>query len=208
MIRVPLYRADGSEAEPIAFDEARLGGVVRYELLRQAVAVYEARRRVGSVRTRSRAEVAGSGRKLYRQKGTGLARAGSRLVPHRRGGGMAFALRNRVVTRDLPRKARRAALHSALLARLQDAEVAVVEMPALEAPRTRAVAEVLDRVLPDHPSCLLVIRPGQDIVYRSARNLARVEVCRVCDLNALVVLRPNRVLFTREAMDAFLEALP
>jgi len=208
MIRVPVYRADGAEAEPIAFDEARLGGVVRYELLRQAVAVYEARRRVGSVRTRSRAEVAGSGRKLYRQKGTGLARAGSRVVAHRRGGGMAFALRNRVVTRDLPRKARRAALHSALLARLQDAEVAVVEMPALQAPRTRAVAEVLDRVLPDGQTCLLVIRPGQEIVYRSARNLARVEVCRVCDLNALVVLRPNRVLFTREAMDAFLEALP
>jgi len=207
MIRVPAFNAEGVPAEPVEIDEARLGGVVRYELLRQAVAVYEARRRVGSVHTRSRSEVAGSGHKLYRQKGTGMARAGSRRAAQRRGGGVAFALHNRVTGLELPRKARRAALHSALLVRLQDGEVAAVEPPELPEPRTRTVAALLGRIFPDAPSCLLVIQPNADALYRSARNIARVSVCRVCDLNAYAVLRPHRVLFTRQAMAAFLEGL-
>lgn len=206
MISIPAYDREGRPTDPVEVEESLLGGAVKYDLLREAVAVYEKRRRIGSVWTRSRGEVAGSGKKLYRQKHTGMARAGTRRAPHRRGSGVAFAIHNRQTWRDLPRKARRAALRSALLSRMLDGELAVVDLPALEAPRTRTVAGYLKKVSPGVASQLLV-SDGDDLLYRSGRNIAGVEVCRASDLNALTVMRPHRVLFTRQAFAALLEGL-
>lgn len=207
MISVPAYDQKGKLIDPIEIDEALLGGEVKVDLLREAVAIYEARQRVGSRRTLGRGDVAGSTRKMYRQKGTGMARMGNRQVVHHRGGGMAFAIRDRRVSRDLPRKARRAALKSALLGRLIDGEVAVFAPPELEAPKTRAMVEALGRINSEGVSALVVIGNGDTVLYKSTRNLAAVDVCRVGDLNAHCVLKPHRVLFTRQAMDAFLEGL-
>lgn len=207
MISVPAYDNQGELVDPIEVDEAQLGTEVKVDLLREAVAVYEARRRVGSRRTLSRSDVAGTGAKMYRQKGTGLARAGQRQVSQRRGGGMAFAIDNPKVRRELPRKARRAALKSALLARLIDGEVAVFDAPELAAPKTGDMAALLGKINAEGESALVVIGNEDGVLYKSTRNIGRVEVFRVRDLNAWCVLKPHRVLFTRPAISSFLEGL-
>jgi len=206
MINVPTYNLEGVPVGSVTVDEALLGGSVRLPLLRRAIAIYERRRWVGSHFTRGKGEVAGSGRKMYRQKHTGLARAGQRRVPHRRGGGVAFAIHNRHIPDDMPRQALRRALLSAMLARLQDGVVRVIDDPQLAQPKTRVVAELLEK-LGLSGSCLLVTGERPELLWKSARNIAGVTVCRVQDLNAYVLLEPEHVLFTRSAMARFMEEL-
>ena len=206
MIEVPAYDSGGARAGSVGVDESLLGGKVCEDLLRMAAHLYEKRRRIGSRGTRSRGEVSASGRKLYRQKGTGYARAGRRCVAHRRGGGVAFSLRHRVFHADMPRKAWRRACHSALLARLNDGEVTVFDPPELTEPKTAAVARLLKRM--EMPRMCLIVTGGDDpLLFKSARNISGVSVCRVQDLNAYALLAPERVLFSRAAMDQLLGGL-
>src|SRR5688500_5668297 len=104
MIDVPVYNPKGEQTGTLQIDEAALGGRVRLSLLKQAITSWQIHQRQGSARTKSRGMVAGSTRKLYRQKGTGNARMGSVRQPVRRGGGRAFAKAERNYRRDLPRK--------------------------------------------------------------------------------------------------------
>ena len=205
MIEVRVYNADGAEAGTIQVDEAWFGGKVRMEMLRLAVTRHESNQRQGSVATKSRGLVEGSTRKIFAQKHTGRARAGTVRSPKRRGGGVTFAKVPRDYGREMPRKMRRAALDSALLARMLDGELIVLDGLNLEAPKTREVAKVLKAIGVER-SCLLAL-PGQDeVLLKSARNLPRLRVRRVADLNAYDVLWPNRVVFTRPAFEAILES--
>ena len=115
MISLPVYDREGLLTEELEVDEATLGGSVRTSLLRQVVQMHEARQRVGTVGKKGRAEVAGSGRKLWRQKGTGRARVGAGKVNIWRGGGMAFPPKNRAYGYSMPKKSRRLATRSARL---------------------------------------------------------------------------------------------
>ncbi len=205
MIDVTVYTTDGSEAGHLEVDPAWFGGEVNLDVLRLAVRRHEAARRLGTARTKSRAEVAGSGRKIFRQKGTGRARMGQRRQPIRRGGGHAFAKRPRDFSLRMPKKMRRRALDSALLARLTDGEVLVLEGLRLSEPKTRTVASALRACGLDR-SCLLVPPEHDEVLYKSARNLPRVRVRPLADLNAYEVLWPNRVVFLRPAFDALVEA--
>jgi len=205
MIEVKVYSPDGRETERIEVDEAWFGGRVYAEALRLAVRAYEASQRVGTAATRNRSRVAGSTRKIFRQKHTGRARMGTIRSPVRKGGGVAFAKRPRDFRLRMPKKVRRRALDSALLARLRDEEVLVVEGLEFDEPKTRRMAEVL-RSIGVERSCLLAIQPEDEVLYKSARNLPRMRVRRVQDLNAYDVLWPSRVVFTRPAFEAMLEA--
>jgi large subunit ribosomal protein L4 len=205
MIEVPVYNTDGAEAGRIAVDEAWFGGKVKMDILRLAVRRHEGNQRQGTVATKSRGLVEGSTRKIFAQKHTGRARAGTVRSPKRRGGGVTFAKVPRSFRIEMPRKMRRAALDSALLARMQHAEVVVLDGLALEQPKTKTVARVL-KAIGVQRSCTLAL-PGQDaVLYKSARNLPRVRVRRVADLNAYDVLWPNRVVFTRPAFETMLES--
>jgi len=205
MIELQVYNTDGAQAGTIQVDEAWFGGKVKMEILRLAVTRHESNQRQGTVATKSRGLVEGSTRKIFAQKHTGRARAGTVRSPKRRGGGVTFAKVPRDYGRDMPRKMRRAALDSALLARMKDAELIVLDGLNLEAPKTREVAKIL-KALGVERTCLLAL-PGQDeVLLKSARNLARVRVRRVSDLNAYDVLWPNRVVFTRPAFEAILES--
>ena len=205
MIEVAVYSPDGKETGRIEVDEAWFGGTVHMEALRLAVRRYESRQRVGTASTKCRSMVRGSTRKIYRQKHTGRARMGTVRSPIRRGGGVTFAKRPRDFTVGMPKKIRRRALDSALLARLKDGEVLVVDGLAPTEPKTRLVAQVLAAVGVDR-SCVLAIQPDDEILYKSARNLARVRVRRAVDLNAYEVLWPHRLVFTRPAFEALVEA--
>jgi large subunit ribosomal protein L4 len=161
--------------------------------------------RQGTASTLSRDEVTGSSHKLYRQKHTGRARAGTIRSPKRRGGGVTFRKIPRDFSLAMPKKMRRQALDSALLARLLGSEVIVVDGLKLEQPKTQEVAKTL-KALGVERSCLLALPAGETVLYKSARNLAHVRVRPVLDLTAYDVLWPSRVVFTRPAFEAVLEA--
>ncbi len=205
MLEIPVYDVGGKELDPIEVDAALFGGRVQRDLLRQAVLRYENNQRAGTAATKSRGMVRASGQKLYRQKGTGRARAGSRRTNIRRGGAVAFAKRSRSFRQRMPRKARRAALDSALLAKMIDGEVCVLSNLEVSEPKTKSIAEVLDALAIRGPCVISTAVPDVN-VWKSARNIPRVRVRPVSDLNPWEVLWPRRLVFTREAFDALLSA--
>src|SRR3954451_2962539 len=140
MIEVPVFNQSGEKVDTIQVDEAKLGGSVRTNLLKQALVMYHANKRQGSVRTRARGEVAGSTRKISRQKGTGNARQGTIRQPVRVGGGHSKNKRPKDWRLDMPKKARRLARNSAILAKLQAKDLRVIDKVALEQPKTKFVA--------------------------------------------------------------------
>src|SRR4030042_74419 len=123
MIDLSVYNSGGKEVDVLKVDESLLGGAVRYSLLKQAIVMYHANKRVGTAATKSRGMVEGSTRKIYRQKGTGNARMGTVRTNIRRGGGVAFAKSERDFGKDMPKKQRRLARDSAILVKLQTGAV-------------------------------------------------------------------------------------
>ena len=204
MLEVPVYSVSGEKVDTLQVDEARLGGQVNIPLLKQAIVAYHANRRQGTVRTKSRADVEGSTRKLYRQKGTGQARRGNIRTNIMRGGGMAFAKRPREYRRGLPRAMRKAALKSALLAKILGGDLLIVQGLAAEAPRTKTMAQVLKN-LKINRSCLLTLAERDRNLYLSSRNLSDLTVMVAADLNAFDVATRQKMLMTPEAMAAVLK---
>jgi len=180
-----------------------LGGKIRYSLLKQAIVMYHANKRVGTAATKDRGMVAGSGRKLYRQKGTGFARAGTRRTNKRVGGGVAFAKVARDFSQTMPKKQRRLARDSAILAKLLGKNVVVVDQLNLEKPRTKDFVNLLNNLKIER-SCLVTISDYNDNIYRSARNIPRVAVMPAAELNAGDICNYHKMLFTKEAFLSFL----
>ncbi len=203
MIELSVYNRSGQEVDKLSVDESVLGGAVRYALLKQAIVMYHANRRVGTAKTKGRSEVAGSDKKLFRQKGTGNARVGNRRTGKRVGGGMTFAKVPRDFRKAMPRKQRRLARDSAVLAKLRKNQVVVVEGLGFEAPKTKEFAGVLKNLKIDR-SCLVAVKEYDQNVYKSARNVQKVSVLPVADLNAGDICTHQRMLFTKEALVAFL----
>src|SRR6195952_196984 len=125
MLSVPVYNKTGEKIGEESIDPADFGGTINKQLLHDVVVMHLANRRVGTVNTRGRADVAGSGKKLFRQKGTGNARVGAKRTNKRKGGGSAFARRNRDYRYSLPKRAVRAAIRMALLSKFQDGQAIV-----------------------------------------------------------------------------------
>ncbi len=201
MVSLPVYDAAGKEVGKYEIDPDAIASSVNRQLLHDVVVMYQANLRQGSRQTKSRADVAGSTKKMYRQKGTGNARAGGKRSPIRRGGGHAFALKPRDYSYRLPRKAIQLATRMAIAGKIRDKQVGVIDGLKLDAPKTQAVARMLKAIGVEGKSTLIATAAHDPIVYRSARNIDKVEVSAVADLNALVLLSPRKVLFTREALD-------
>jgi large subunit ribosomal protein L4 len=142
---------------------------------------------------------------MYRQKGTGNARAGSRRSNVRRGGGHGFARRPRDYSYRLPRKAVRMATRMAIATKIRDEEMIVVEELGFAAPATKEMAGVLKALGLEGTTTLIATEAHDVNTYRSARNIRGVTVAPVADLNALSVLAPRRMLVTRGALDAIRE---
>ncbi len=205
MASIPVYDRSGAEVGTYEIDPAELAPRISKQLLHDAVVMYQTNRRQGSAKTKTRAEVVGSTAKMYRQKGTGRARAGSRRSPIRRGGGRAFPKRPKDWSYRLPKKALRSATRMALASRIADGEVTLIDELQFEAPRTREMAGVLEALNVAGIRLLVAVAEYDVNVYKSIRNLAEVSVLPVEELNALEVLRPRRLLMTRAALDAFRE---
>jgi len=203
MIELTVYNGSGIEVDKISVDETVLGGAVRHALLKQAIVRHQANQRVGTVKTRGRGEVAGSDKKLYRQKGTGNARVGNRRTGIRVGGGMVFGKVPRDFRQRMPRKQRRLARDSAVLAKLRKNAVVVVDGLAFDKPKTKDFAGVLKNLKIDR-SCLVAIAEHDENVYKSVRNVPKVAVLPVADLNAGDICTHQRMLFTKDALVAFM----
>lgn len=204
MIDVAVYNREGQEVEHIQVHEEVLGGHVRSALLKQAIVMYAANQRLGTAATKNRSRVEGSTRKLYRQKGTGNARMGSVRTCVRRGGGVAFAKLPRDFSQRMPKKQRKLARDSAILAKLQSQQVVVVDELVFSEPKTREFARVLKNLKIDR-SCLVALCQRDENVYKSARNIPKVEVATVSDLNAGNICNKQKMLFTKEAFLSVLE---
>lgn len=200
VIDLPVLDTSGKQTGTVPLDEALLGGRVRIQLLKQAVTLYQAAMHQGTAHTRGRSEVVGSTRKIYRQKGTGNARMGTIRTGVRRGGGVTFGKKQRDMSKRMPKRMRRLARNSAILAKAQAAETVVIEGLSFDKPKTKRMADVLAAVGADR-GCTLALAADDMNLWMSARNIPRLDVCLVEQLNAYTVLKRNKLLLTREAYD-------
>ncbi len=203
MIDLAVYNTDGREVDSLKVDESALGSSVRYPLLKQAVVMYHANKRVGAAATKSRGMVAGSGRKLFRQKGTGNARVGNRRTGKRVGGGVTFAKGLRDFGKRMPKKQRKLARDSAILAKLLSNNVVVVDGLNFERPKTKDFVSILNNLKIER-SCLVTISSEDVNLYKSAKNIPKVAVMSVNELNAGEICNYRTMLFTKEALLSFL----
>jgi large subunit ribosomal protein L4 len=203
-MEIPVYSLAGQVTDQVAVDESALGGEPNMELIRQAVLTYEANRRVGTAQAKTRHEVAGSGAKPWPQKHTGRARHGTRTSPIWVGGGVTHGPRPRDYSKKMNRKARRQALYSAFLAKALDEEIIVVDELELPEPKTRHVARILD-VLGVDRTFLIVVPEHDPVLWRCTRNIEGSAMMACPDLNAYEIIRPQKVIFTRRAMEQFLQ---
>ena len=203
MASLPVYDRTGIEVGTYEIDPAELAPRINKQLLHDVVVMYQTNLRQGSAKTKSRSEVAGTTAKMYRQKGTGNARAGSRRSGIRVGGGRIFAKRPRDWSYRLPKKAVRLATRMAVASRIADDEVTLIDDLSFAEPRTKEMATILKALAIDGKSLLVAVAEYDLNVYKSIRNLAGVAVMPVAELNALSVLSPRRVLMTKAALDAF-----
>lgn len=204
-MEVPVLNQSGKQVGTIRVDEQALGGEVNPALLKQAYVRYHANTRQGSARTKSRGMVEGSTRKLYRQKGTGNARAGAARTPTRKGGGRAFAktkLREEYRL-DMPVKMRRKANRNALLAKLVDNEVKVIDTLAFNQPKTKQFEALLVACGIDR-SCLVALDPQNSNARLSARNVDNVTVCSSQQLTVFELLSHRYVVIAKSDLEAWI----
>jgi large subunit ribosomal protein L4 len=200
-LRVPVLSATRTEVGSVDVPAAVLGGPVREHLLHEMVKSQRASQRSGTHATKTRGLVSGGGKKPWRQKGTGRARAGSSRSPIWVGGGTIFGPQPRSYAYRLPRGARRAALRSALAARHASGGLLVVEAITLSEPKTKRMAEFLSG-LGVTGSTLVVLAEPNEVVERAARNLPLVKVLPVAGLNVYDVLRHTTLVMPKDALDA------
>ncbi|MGQ9496868.1 MAG: 50S ribosomal protein L4 [Desulfotomaculales bacterium] len=206
MPKVAVYNTQGEQVGEIDLKDEIFGAPVNEAVLHEVMVMYQANRRRGTHDTKTRAEVAGGGRKPWRQKGTGRARHGSIRSPIWRGGGIVFGPHPRDYGYQVPKKVRRLALKSALSSRVRDGKLVVLDRLELDAPRTKEMVRILDN-LKIKDGALVVTGERNENVARSARNLPGVMSTEASVLNAYDVLRHGTVVMTRDAVARVEEVL-
>ncbi len=199
MAKVDTVDAKGAKAGSVELDDAMFGVEPNVPVMHQVVTAQLAARRSGTQSTKTRAEVRGGGAKPWKQKGTGRARAGSIRAPHWVGGGVTHAPKPRDYAQRTPKKMIRLALKSALSDRAASGRVLVIDW-GLEAPSTKGALAAL-RANGVEGRVLVVLRPDDDAVWKSLRNLGdHVHVCGAGELNAYDVLVSDWVVFTPDTL--------
>lgn len=205
---VPVYSMKGDEVGSMSIDEHALGGTINPALIKQAFVRYHANLRQGSANSKTRAEISGSGAKIYKQKGTGRARHGDKRPPHFRGGGHSFAIKRRRedFQLDMPKKMRRKANRNALLAKLLDSEVRVVDSIAVDSPKTKHIVDMLGALNIDKSAVLaLSADPAKSGNARlSARNVDELTLVRADQLTCFELLNNRFLIIEKAELEAWL----
>ncbi|MCR4291205.1 MAG: 50S ribosomal protein L4 [Candidatus Scalindua sp.] len=200
MIKVPVFDNSGNPLEDVSLSEESFGGKVHRELLRDAIIMHEANQRRGTASTKTRGEVAGSGRKPWKQKHTGRARAGCIRSPIWKGGGVVFGPRPRDYSYSINRKAKKVALRSAILSRLIDNEVILIDKLEFDLPSTKRMASIL-KCLEVRESCLIVMQEFDETIWKSSRNIYNVKFRVASDLNAYDVVKYKKLLIVKDVLE-------
>ena len=198
MPKVDTVDAQGAKAGSVELDDAVFGIEPNVAVMHQVVTAQLAARRAGTQSTKTRAEVRGGGAKPYKQKGTGRARAGSNRSPIWTGGGVIHAPKPRSYAQRTPKKMIRLALKSALSDRAASGRVLVIDW-GLDAPSTKSALAALTANGVEG-RVLAVLRPEDDVVWKSLRNLEDVHVCGAAELNAYDVLVSDWIVFTPDTL--------
>ena len=187
-----LHQKELSEA----FTDAEVNGPV----IHQCVVAYLANQRQGTASTKTRSEVKGSGKKLYRQKGTGRARVGDGKAPNRVHGGVAFGPKPRSYRQATPKRVRRLGLHSALADRFQNQQCLLIEDFTLEHPRTKDIVNIL-KALNVHGKVLLILDEHSPNIHLSVRNIPKVHSCTWNTLNVYQIMWHDTLIITEKAAE-------
>lgn len=198
MPTVALYNTSGEQVGELALSEEIFGAEVNESVLHDAVVAQLASRRLGTHNTKTRSEVSGGGRKPWRQKGTGRARAGTTRSPIWRGGGIVFGPHPRDYSYSLPKKVRRLALKSALSAKVNDGDILVLDSLALEGPKTKDMVKILGALKVE--DALLVTAARDEAVEKSARNIPNIKPLVANGLNVYDLLAYDKLVITKEAV--------
>jgi len=201
-VSIPVVSQTREKVGEVAVPAAIVAGPVREHLLHAVVQAQLASRRAGTAATKTRAFVRGGGKKPWRQKGTGRARAGSIRSPLWAGGAIIFGPQPRDWTTRLPRSARKAALRSALADRHAAGKLLVVDRLSLPEPKTKRMVECLHGLGLEGATVLVVVAGPDDALERAARNLPHVKVLRASGFNVYDVLRHAELVITRDALEA------
>ncbi|CAN5785224.1 50S ribosomal protein L4 [soil metagenome] len=204
-MQVPVLNMQGSQVGTLTIDENALGGAVNSALIKQAYVRYHANKRQGSARTKNRREIEGSTRKIYKQKGTGNARHGDKKSNIFRGGGHGHS-KKRVredYRLDMPKKMRRKANRNALLSKLLDNEVRIIDNVSMPAPKTKDFITFMTAVKADGKT--LIALPGTaEEMRRAARNVESVGICSTDSLNCFEMLNHRYLVIAKADLEAWL----
>lgn len=207
MPKLAVYNMTGAQTGEIELNDNVFGVEVNEALLHQAVVMQLANQRLGTHATKTRAMVRGGGKKPWRQKGTGRARAGSIRSPLWVGGGTTFGPQPRSYAFTMPRKARRLAIRCALSAKVQAGELLVMEDISLNQPKTKDVIKMLDSMKVGEDKALIIIGDVNENVDKSSRNIPGVKSITSNGLNVYDILYHDKVLITKDAISKIEEVL-
>lgn len=202
MSTLPVYDMAGKEVGQFSIESTDLVHAINKQLLHDVVVMYQACLRQGTKATKTRTMVAGTTKKMYKQKGTGNARAGSRRSGVRRGGGHMKALSPRDFSYRLPKKAVRLATRMALASKVAANKVKLVDGLACEQPKTKVITGLLGGMGIAGQTVLIATNGHNPLVYKSGRNIAGVSVMAAGDLNAYAILRVKNVVVDKAAMES------
>ncbi|MDR1271715.1 MAG: 50S ribosomal protein L4 [Clostridiales Family XIII bacterium] len=199
MAKVNVLNMDGGNAGEIDLNDEIFGIEVNEYAVHEAIKNYLANQRQGTQSAKTRSEVAGGGRKPFRQKGTGHARQGSRVAPNHVGGGVVFAPKPRDYSYAVPKKVKRLALKSVLTSKVQEEEIIVVDSLSFEAPKTKDMVKFLSAVGADKKT-LIVTAGKDDNVVKSAANIPGIETSYVGRMNVYEIMKSNSFIVTKDAI--------
>ncbi|MGM0574939.1 MAG: 50S ribosomal protein L4 [Myxococcota bacterium] len=204
MATVDVYNLDREKVGTLDLSDAIFGVEVREHLFHEVVRAQQAAKRSGTAKTKPRNEIRGANTKVWRQKGTGRARQGSKKAPQWVGGGTVFGPQPRSYDKKLNKKVRRAALCAALSRRQEEGRLFVLESFELPEIKTQRVVDVLKRFETDKA---LIVDGDNDTLARSARNLSTSKYLTAAGLNVYDVLKHDAVVLTKDAVEAITRRL-
>ena len=207
-MKLKLFKSDGTEAgdhEVANFPELEEGKGT--DALRQVILAVRANKRQGNASTKLRSEVAGSGKKIYRQKGLGVGRAGDKRAPQRRGGGIVFGPKPRSYSQKLNKKVKKLAFKRALIDQADSNNLIVIEDFSIDSPKTKLLNGVITKIAPDSKKVLLVSDEHNDNTSLAGRNLSYARLSSTPDLGPVDIVQADKIIFSVKGIDSLLEKL-
>ena len=202
-MKLKVYTADGLKSSNSNFGISEHEGVSGRRAIRQVLLAVQSNKRQGNAHTKTRAEVSGSGKKPWRQKGTGMARHGSRRSPIWRGGGVAFGPRKRDFNQKINKKMKNLALSRVIFDRASAGDIIVIENWEVNEPKTRIINSVISHIVPEG-KVLIVDDKWSDNTLLAARNIGRVSILEAATVGVLDFSLYNKIIISRQGMDKVL----